>query len=90
MNDLFFKYKELLFRAEVGVLKKKNLLNQPRKTYQVKGKQKYGRLIQDEFLDHNNTAIYHVEYFISYDHTYQYISIKDVEQSVDYEREELI
>ncbi|MCK8522557.1 hypothetical protein M0D21_13315 [Aquimarina sp. D1M17] len=90
MENLFIKYKEILFKGDMGILKKNNLLNNSKKTYRVRGRSKYGTLIHDEFLNSKNEPIYNIEYFISYDNSYRYIFIQDLKKSVNYEEEELL
>jgi len=90
MNNLFTKYREILHQGDIGLLTRKNLLNNPRKTCKIKGKNKYGTLIQDEFFNKKNEPLYHIKYFISYDNAYRYIYFEDVKQSISYEEEELL
>ncbi|WP_109302576.1 DUF2158 domain-containing protein [Aquimarina sp. AU474] len=89
MENLFNTYKEIKLKGEIGILKRNNILNNSKKTYHIKGKLKYGKLIRDEFLNNASELIYHIEYFISYDNNYRYIKIKDEKESICYEKEEL-
>ncbi|SHJ72531.1 DUF2158 domain-containing protein [Aquimarina spongiae] len=89
MDNLFNVYQEIKLKGEIGILRRNNIQNNSKKTYHIRGKLKYGKLVEDEFFNKSDELLYRVEYFISYDSNYRYIRIKDEKNSACYETEDL-
>lgn len=89
MENLFNTYQEIKLKSDIGILNRVNLLDNAKKTYHIRGKLKYGKLIKDEFFNKSNELLYRIEYFVSYDNNYRYIRIKDEKESACYETETL-
>ena len=64
MENLFTWYREIKFKAEIGVLKYLNIQSNQKKTISIKGIKRYGKLIQEQILGSDNTLLYKIDFFI--------------------------